>query len=1168
MQDSGLLFEDEDLDGGGGGEPSTLAQLAYGGVLETSRALGVDGYSSEQLSRSGFFTILNLGPGVAKPQRSYHLSQLNEVIAAAEKMRLPDFYVGNALYASKRSRQISNVKSLQVAWVDLDCYNEGIDPTPEFVEKLIARARFAGIPAPSHVVSSGRGLYLKWLLDKPVPDSLLPAWNQVQRALSQLYVDLGADIKATDAARVLRVVNTMNGKVIAEQRRAGSGLVGVVWDGGQRHSFETLWQTVNLLDLETTKAIKKAGAKVAHLAGRNRLVPDFILPPGARGDLGLLEEFGTTRLPRLDLEAKARAEGKGNGFSGVSLAWNRFLDLRDLMHRRAEATGGTGVQEGSRDLTMLWMVNFLAQARVVNSKNVYREIDGLMRAFDGADLPGPRGFEHPEKSGSLDTLVSRIKASEAGHKVRHAGGLWDPKYTPSNDYLINVFGITGDEMRDMRTLIDQNEKRARADRQVVGRAERRAVRHSWNDQALRLRDERVAALKGGDTSVPEQKLCAWIAHELKLGTDQVRKFFKRHDDKVRLAEARKRGEAPARAYRKAAELTPDELEARNRLNAKRKQARFLKGLRGNGYTGDGSAEDVQAWLDAKTEAFKQDNERATAAAVDQALQTQAEGRRGMNAVLERLLRKTGDRAGATDAPDVLPPAWPACVADTIGGGMASGGDRQEEGADSILTSESERVAKTLFRSISQMRDNPANQAPTMNPLPSEQPSPDEPASVSIVGAGKKASKRSLLNKARKAQNKDPLLVSANDPVIEPASTTPTAPLEAASSTPQDVARIATGVIPPDLIESWGEPSPDDSEQAGMPDLDDGYLDSFTEAEAPGASSPRVTKAEQPSDEAGGPAASVSSVSSAAVFASARPAPVLAFARGANARAPIAPGVGRGFGFNRPTSLGKARTSPVPASVDPAASGEVGFAPVRRAVSAPTQPLGFGGPPRLSPDQARANGQHQDFAKLFEEPRYEANGIPVTYPKADVWPHEDLPAGSRYTREEWAKAREPDAELPTGHVVVELQVGNPITSALIKVPRKAPAVGGPALVARTRVVDGKVVKAEPWKGIDDAMADAIADTIVVSRKSPLAAEVRGAVEGGLEIVRGGVSTYFRFIRPKSHFTDPDKFIYINSKLQMTGSLGDVGARAATPVEGTPPADAVEQVELETAEAPRG
>lgn len=1132
-----------------------------GAVLETSRALGVDGHSPEQLARGGHFAILNMGPGVKTRQRSYHISLLQEVISGAEQMRLPDFYVSNAVFATKRSRLISNVKSLQVAWVDLDCYTLRIAPTQEFVETLIHRARFSEIPIPSHIMTSGRGLYLKWLLDKPVPDSLLPAWNHVQRKLNQLYVDVGADIKAMDAARVLRVVNTLNGKVVAEANRSSSGVVGVVWnEGPPRHSFEDLWQAVNLLDEGTTEAIQKAGEKVAHRAGRTRLNPTFTEPPRRPGDLSLLLD---TRCPSFELEAEAKACGKGNGFSSRSLTWARFVDLRNLAHRRAAAAGGSGIPEGSRDLTMLWMVNFLAQSGVVNSGNFYREVDGLMRAFDNADLPGPRGFENPRTSGALATLHKRVKASEEGHQVRFAGALWDPIYTPSNDYLINLFGITPDEMRDLSTIIDSAEKRARADRKVEGRAQRREMRLAWNDQALRMRDELAEARKNGDSSVPEQKVCSSIAKALNLTPNKIRNFLRRHDDKAAMGEARKLGKAPPRAYRKASELSLEEWAARNALNAKRKHARFIAGLRKSGYAGDGSAEDVHAWLTAKAEASHQEAKRNAEAVVKEARDATEKCVRRMNATLERILRAAAKRAGAGDVLDEL------ASADQGGAGAIvsepPSGDLNDDAADhSTLSANSETVARTLLRAISQMRDNAVNEAPTMNTSPSAPSSSDGSFAVSTADAARMTSKRFLLNKARKAQNKEPLQLSA----IDRAPATTIGWQAASQSPPADVARVAASVIPPELMDQWAGPAPEDSEPAGMPDLDDGYLDSFSQGEGGAVSIPQAAGREQAPSATPvhrPPVAGVSSISS-------RPPRPLAFAHGARLGVPTTPAGSSAFGFKRPAE------SPVPdragqasaKSSVPPASGAVGFVPVRRSPK-PAQPLGFGGTARLSSDQARTNGLHQDFAKLFDEARYDADGVPVSYPKADVWPHEDLPAGSRYTREEWANAREPDQEIPTGHVVVELQVGKPMASALIKVPRKLVLGTAVPTGPRTRVVDGRVVHQEDYRGIDDPLADAIADTIIVSRKSPIAPEVRGAVEGGIAIIRGGVGAYYRFIRPKSHYTDPEKFMYIDSKLQMTGSLGEVGARLVRRVEAAPvEADKSELTEPEgpeIAEAPR-
>ncbi|MDN8616413.1 hypothetical protein [Variovorax ginsengisoli] len=1112
--------------------------------------------SDLQLASAGYTVYFNLNPAAKKRQMIRHASMHGEIVAAAEQSRERDFYSAAALFRSKASRSKSNVKSLQVCWVDLDCYKNGIVPTDDFVERLVDRAVFAGIPRPTHIVHSGRGLYIKWLLDAPVPDSHLEMWELVQLRLNQLYEDVGADIAARDSARVLRVVNTVNSKVGGQDGSDRSGLVRVTWEGGQRYSFESLLRAASLLDNQIATDIKKAGAKVAHQVGAGIALVDFTLPESARGSIVLLRDYGVMRQPSFDLEQMSKAEGK-RGLSARTLAWYRWLDIRDLLQSRVESGGGTGIPEGCRDLTLMWMVNFLAQAGVVNSRNVHQEIDSLLRAFDGVGYPGPHGFEHPMKSGALNTLLHRIKASEAGQRYQYGGGLWDPKYTPSNDYLINLFRVTNEEMRGLRTLIDQDEKLARSDRKVEGRAERRDARKSWNAEALRMRDEQAAARQAGDKdAVPEQKVCATIAQALGLVPRTVREFLRRHDGAAALKEARKAGKAPPRAYRKPADLSPEQLEERNRLNAKRKHARLVAGIRKNGYEGDGSPEDVQAWFDSKKAAFQAEMARNAAAAAEESRAKQEEGVRNMNAQLERLMRHVREGAGVPDVLDQIADGTiqesPAPSPLQVAPARPVPSDRGLDGDDNNdlpVSPEVESMTKTIFREIGRLRENPPiKDSPSiMNPLPVSPSSPVEPTAV--ASAAKKTSKRALLDKARKAQSKDALPASANDPVID-GSASP--PVEAGPAGP---ATIATSVIPPDLLESWGGGSADDPERAGMPDLDDGYLDSFADGDAPVV---------------GHPPASPAPVTAPAVASSKTP-PVLAFARGTKPGSPAA-APARGFGFNR------AATPPAPGAPARPAAAPAGFS-VRKPAVLPSKPLGFGAPARLSTDQAKVNGQSHDFAKLFDEPQYGDDGMPTTYPAPKVWPSNDLPAGSRYTPEEWANAREPDAELPTGHVVVEVQVGNPVRSALLRVPRKAAPESSAKPVARTVVIDGKVVKQEPYRGIDDPMADAIADTIVVSRKSPIAEEVRGAVEGGIEIAHGGVSSYFRIIRPRSHYSDPEKFIYINSKLHMSGSLGEAGARMA-PSAPEALSDAIveqaqheheeqpEQEELEAAEAPRG
>ena len=66
------------------------------------------------------------------------------------------------------------------------------------------------IPAPSLVIDSGRGIYLKWLLDPPLGYKSMPRWQRMQDFLNEALSEYGADRLACDAARVLRIPGTIN----------------------------------------------------------------------------------------------------------------------------------------------------------------------------------------------------------------------------------------------------------------------------------------------------------------------------------------------------------------------------------------------------------------------------------------------------------------------------------------------------------------------------------------------------------------------------------------------------------------------------------------------------------------------------------------------------------------------------------------------------------------------------------------------------------------------------------------------------------------------------------------------------------------------------------------------------------------------------------------------
>jgi len=111
---------------------------------------------------------------------------------------------------------------------------------PEGVLELaLELLRSAGIPEPSLVICSGRGLYLVWL-HSPVGWEELVRWQDCQYRIWRVLKPLGADPKARDAARVLRVTGTTNSK--------NGALVYALRGVGPRRDFEELAASILTAD--------------------------------------------------------------------------------------------------------------------------------------------------------------------------------------------------------------------------------------------------------------------------------------------------------------------------------------------------------------------------------------------------------------------------------------------------------------------------------------------------------------------------------------------------------------------------------------------------------------------------------------------------------------------------------------------------------------------------------------------------------------------------------------------------------------------------------------------------------------------------------------------------------------------------------------------------------
>ena len=133
-------------------------------------------------SARGFFSLLVQWP-TGKRQSSFPLEQMPTVLNAVDH-RL-DTWLSQAEFM-RPNRRVVNLLRIGLLFADLDTYKmpwaQGRKPE-ELAAAITYFCQSEGIPQPSIMVYSGRGIQAKWLLERPVPRQALPRWNACQTHL-------------------------------------------------------------------------------------------------------------------------------------------------------------------------------------------------------------------------------------------------------------------------------------------------------------------------------------------------------------------------------------------------------------------------------------------------------------------------------------------------------------------------------------------------------------------------------------------------------------------------------------------------------------------------------------------------------------------------------------------------------------------------------------------------------------------------------------------------------------------------------------------------------------------------------------------------------------------------------------------------------------------------
>lgn len=329
---------------------------------------------------SGNYRIALVGQMIRPKNRSQCTGSRTRIAAELHNFRNSDLYVSVAPYRGIREHGHKPTAAV-ILFCDLDDLNtqswaDGLSDE-ERAGYVIQILNSRGLPLPTLVVATGRGLHLIWRLTAPLPRKFFPLWSDVQRALYEALQDIGADSGCLDITRTLRLAGTVNSKPDAH------GTCRVLGCSEQETDFFALVRRFNLNEI----------------------------PEGMRDD-------AFARLPpevEIDAEEEeylagcsGRCRSGRPAFTADNLGRWHSAVLRDLVAITAHRRNGGGCR-GCRDQLLFITLNVEAQLGMLTSENL------MARAAELADDIDPEWDRVPAEMG---TLKSRLENGKGPYKFR------------------------------------------------------------------------------------------------------------------------------------------------------------------------------------------------------------------------------------------------------------------------------------------------------------------------------------------------------------------------------------------------------------------------------------------------------------------------------------------------------------------------------------------------------------------------------------------------------------------------------------------------------------------------------------------------------------------------------------------------------------------------------
>lgn len=381
----------------------------------------------EDLSESGrilpfngksFFT-LNRIENKRLHQKAYKLDQLEFVLSKINKSR--DTYMSQGFF-SKPCRRALFIETITHAYIDIDCYKSEFFPgwmTKQ--QKAAAILSFCDdnlIPLPSVIISSGRGIYLKWYWSAPIPRAAAGRAVAVNKHLVGLFQEMGSDPACVDVSRILRVVGTLNSKnnepvELLHQTEINGKII--------TYNFEQFADELLPFTMEEIREFRQKQKEKYE----------------ARGEVILLAQE----------RAKARfSAGNRKGFNKFIWCWSVIEDIRTIAEKKYGGTipycQDSGHQAGP---DMYAHIGASMLGHVIAPAQLWPEI----KTWAGLIFPSDYVNKKSNLMAHSSSLLLKAKKGDA--------------YKYRTQTIIDRLGITSDDMQNLNlsVLIDKDEKRRR-----------------------------------------------------------------------------------------------------------------------------------------------------------------------------------------------------------------------------------------------------------------------------------------------------------------------------------------------------------------------------------------------------------------------------------------------------------------------------------------------------------------------------------------------------------------------------------------------------------------------------------------------------------------------------------------------------------------------------------